>query len=363
MMRFLFAGFVFIHGLIHILGCLKAFGIGNNIPLSKAVSKPAGLLWLLAVLLFSIAAICVVLKKDWWHIGIAAVLLSQVLVVGAWSDAKFGTLANVLILLLLLMNFLKWDFRASGRSEAGRLLHASPVGTLLVEKAHLENLPQPVERWLERSGVVGRPMIHTVRLKQKGQLRMEPDSKWMNVEAEQYFDVDSPGFSWLANIEYGITHIAGKDIFFNGCGSMTIKAASIVPIANAAGDETDQGTMLRYLAEIQWFPAAALSKNIHWSAIDSGSALATMSYMGKRVTGAFFFNEMGDVTSFQALRYMEKKGRYSLETWVVPVDEYRTFEGIRVPSKGRTIWKLNSGDFDWFNWEITEINYNRPEVF
>jgi hypothetical protein len=363
MIRLVFAGFVLVHGLIHILGYLKAFGIGNNIPLSKAISKPVGLLWLLPLLLFAILALFAVLKKDWWYIGIAAVVLSQILIVTAWSDAKFGTLANMIILLLLFMNFMKWDFRARGRSEAGHLLHAATSPAVLVEKAHLEKLPDPVKRWLERSGIVGRPMIHSVRLKQKGLLRMAPDSKWMNVEAEQYFDADSPSFLWLANIEYGITHIAGKDVFSDGSGKMIIKAASVLQIANASGDETDQGTMLRYLAEIQWFPTAALSKYIQWDIIDSGAALATMTYNGKSVSGTFFFNDVGDVTAFQAQRYMESKGKYSLETWVVPVDEYSSFEGVRVPSKGRTIWKLKSGDFNWFNWEITNINYNRPGMF
>lgn len=40
--------------------------------------------------------------------------------------------------------------------------------------------------------------------------------------------------------------------------------------------------------------------------------------------------------------------------------EYKEFEGIRVPTKGNITWKLKDGDFNWFNFELIVIEYNKP---
>ena len=52
--------------------------------------------------------------------------------------------------------------------------------------------------------------------------------------------------------------LVGRDKYVNGRGNRLIKALSAVPVVNAADAKTEQGTLLRYLGEICWFPAAAL---------------------------------------------------------------------------------------------------------
>jgi len=54
----------------------------------------------------------------------------------------------------------------------------------------------------------------------------------------------------------------------------------IITIADATGDEIDQGTLVRYLNEMMWFPTAYLNDYIQWEPIDSGSAKATISWQG-----------------------------------------------------------------------------------
>ena len=108
-MKFLFAFIILIHGLIHFMGFAKAFNYGNITQLTKEVSKPAGAFWFMTAILFIITAILFFIKKDWWPlIGIGAIIISQILIVMAWSDAKFGTIGNLLILAIILGYALKW---------------------------------------------------------------------------------------------------------------------------------------------------------------------------------------------------------------------------------------------------------------
>ncbi len=79
--------------------------------------------------------------------------------------------------------------------------------------------------------------------------------------------------------------------------------------------EINQGTLLRYLNEMMWFPSAALNHYIQWEAIDSTSAKATMSYQGVSASALFHFNESGQLTNFVADRYREADGEFILTKW------------------------------------------------
>ena len=67
--------------------------------MSEPIAKPLGLLWFSACILFIIAGIFFLLDKSiWWKLALAAVLLSQIVIFTSWKDAKFGTIANFIIL-------------------------------------------------------------------------------------------------------------------------------------------------------------------------------------------------------------------------------------------------------------------------
>ncbi|ADL12914.1 DUF6544 family protein [Acetohalobium arabaticum] len=234
----------------------------------------------------------------------------------------------------------------------------------VIQESDLEELPNSVQKWLEYSQVVGKERIRSVRLKQKAVMRIEEDKSWMSVKAEQYFTVDKPGFIWKARIKAApFFYIVGRDKYQNGRGSMLIKILSLITVADSKGQEMDQATLVRYLAEIVWFPTAALSSYIEWEEIDSTSAKAIMSYRGVTASGVFEFDSQGRVINFTAERYMEKNGEYDLETWVVSMDEYKECNGVCIPVQGAVTWQLETGDFNWFQFEITEIEYNKPVIY
>ncbi len=236
-------------------------------------------------------------------------------------------------------------------------------GAIVTEEA-LEGLPESVQGWLRASGVVGQEKTVAVRVKQRAMMRMSPDQSWMPVEAEQYFAIEEPGFIWKAEIQAApLIHIAGRDKYFEGKGNMLIKPLSLFTVADGKGEEIDQGSMLRYLAETMWFPSAALEEYITWEEIDDNQAKATMAYGEVTASGVFTFNEKGEAIRFEAERYGEFDGAFRLETWSIPVRDYQEFEGIRVPTKGEVTWKLDEGDFNWFVFEVQEVQYNQPTIY
>jgi len=359
-MRIVLVILIAIHAVAHLPGFMSGFGF-SRMTMSRPVAPGAGVAWGIACLLLLASAAMLLAGKQWGLPGLLGVFISQVLVILWWRDAKLGTIVNIIVLLPAIINIAEWQFRILANKQAEELLNNPQVAH--VSKSRVADLPVPVKHWLETSGALRTPQIHSLRLRQKGKLRIEPGGKWLAVTAEQYFNTDRPSFLWIASINAGMYPVASKDLFENGKGRMTIKVASLVTVADATGREMDQGTMLRYLAEIQWFPQAALSPFIRWEGIDPLTARAIFTIDTKSVEGVFYFNERGDITLFEAKRYMEQKGTYSLQTWSVPVTAYAVFEGVRVPCRGNAIWKLKEGDFNWFRWEVTEINYDPKNIY
>lgn len=93
MARIVFIIILAIHGLIHVLGFLKAFNYADIKELTLPISRIFGVFWLLTFLLFLAASILYAIKSNYWqHIAIIAVLVSQILVLLFWQDSKFGTI-------------------------------------------------------------------------------------------------------------------------------------------------------------------------------------------------------------------------------------------------------------------------------
>jgi hypothetical protein len=97
--------------------------------------------------------------------------------------------------------------------------------------------------------------------------------------------------------------------------------------------------------------------------MDDTSAKATMTCQGVTASGIFVFDQQGNPVSFSAKRYWEQEGKYNLYDWYVQFSGYNEFHGIVIPVRGEVTWKLPEGDFNWFQFEVTEVEYNKPDVY
>jgi len=98
-----------VHGTVHAMGFIKAFRIAEVSQLVNPVQKKNGVLWLLAALLFILSAILFSARREWWWVSsVMAVLISQYLIVNDWNDARFGSIANIIIFLSSIIGFVVW---------------------------------------------------------------------------------------------------------------------------------------------------------------------------------------------------------------------------------------------------------------
>ncbi|HBQ58773.1 MAG TPA: hypothetical protein DD671_03890, partial [Balneolaceae bacterium] len=92
------------HGLIHLMGFVKGFGLAEIPELTLPISQTGGILWLLSAVLFIIFTLFLLTEyMIWWKIALAGLILSQSLIIYSWQDAKFGSAANIFIGLAILV--------------------------------------------------------------------------------------------------------------------------------------------------------------------------------------------------------------------------------------------------------------------
>jgi hypothetical protein len=231
----------------------------------------------------------------------------------------------------------------------------------LVTADMLRNLPEPVQRYMAYTSVVGKPWIHTARVKQTGRFRLGRDRPWMPMRAVQYYTTDPPGFVWKARFKVaGLWLLSAQDTYKAGHGHMFGKVAGLFTVFDARGEKLDQGTRMRYLSEMIWFPVAFLGENITWQGVDDHSAQVTFTDSGKSVSARLIFDDAGRPTNFIAQRYREIKGDFSLDPWSTPIVEYGVHAGLNLPVRGQAVWNLPSGDLPYWDGEITEFEYNQP---
>jgi hypothetical protein len=225
-------------------------------------------------------------------------------------------------------------------------------------EADLAGLPEPLRRYLTQTGIVSRPRISTVRLKQKGFFRTRPEQNWMPMQAVEYYSVDPPAFLWHGKIKMlPFLSIQARDRFGDGMGHMLIKLAPLT-LGDARGPEMDQGALARYFNEIMWFPTAFLSEYIEWEELDAKSVRGTIRIGEASASAVLHFTKSGRFANFIADRYMGTGDTFSLESWSTPIDDYAGMQGLRLPVSGEGVWHLDAGDFSYIRLRVTELEYD-----
>ena len=259
-------------------------------------------------------------------------------------------IAGIIVLTLLVIIIGSLVFKGKISREVNQLMSSGKDSVPgIIREDRFEGLPEPVKRYLQYAGVADKRELLRLRISQKGEIKTDNNQKWMPFRAEQFISTITPGFLWRANT----FPILVRDMFNGKKGSMRINFLGLHNLAVAETREIDQGSLMRYLGEMVWYPTAFLRKEITWHPMDEKSAMAVISAGNIKAEGVFHFNTTGQIEMFSAKRYREIHGHFELDKWVAYVEEYREAEGFMIPFKGKVTWKLPEGDLDYFRFELT----------
>lgn len=229
---------------------------------------------------------------------------------------------------------------------------------LVVTLGMINRLPEPVQRYMRWTGVVGKPWIRTACVRQEGRFRLGADRPWMPMKAEQVYTIDPPGMEWRARFKmFGLPLFSANDSYRDGQGHMFGKAAGVFTLFDDRSEKLTMGTLTRYLSEMIWFPIAYLGDNVTWTAVDDRSADVTLTDHGRTASGRMFFDELGRPTTFEAMRYKEDKGTYTLLPWHTPIFEWGERGGLNIPVRGEVYWVMPQGKLTYGDFNIVAVEH------
>jgi len=365
MMRFAFAFLLVLHGLIHAMGFLKAFGLASLPQLTLPISRPLGLRWLAAglTLLATVGALYAT-PRWWWLAAAVAAVLSQGVIATSWRDARFGTIANAILVLGAVWGFCSTgptSLRAEYETDTTRLL--TPAGApRVVTEADLVPLPPLVQRYLRIAGVVGQPMVRSFRVRLTGRIRKDATSPWMPFAVEQHSSVAPPARLFFMSARMFGLPVDGYHRYVDGAASMRVKVLAALGVVDARGPSftaTETVTLLNDLCVMA--PAALIDPAIRWEPLDGSSVRATFTAAGHTVRAVLVFDAGGALADFWSddRPALAADGvHFESQRWSTPILEYGSFGPQRLPRRAEARYAPATGAYAYGEFVVEEVEYN-----
>lgn len=362
-MKFIIALLIFIHGLIHFMGFAKAFDYGNMKQLTIPISKPVGVAWMITAFLFIATVVFYFMKKEyWWMVALPAVIISQVVIIMSWNDAKFGTIANVLILIVAILGWGSSQIENALRKDVNECLDKSSKITVeIFSETDIQHLPHIVQRHLKYVGALNKPKIKNMLIEFDAEMYKKPGDKPMKSHTLQYnFYEDYSRLFLMKASKMGIPFSA-LHIYKNKQAVFQVRVAELFKIVNVSGEELTKSETVTLLNDMCIFaPGSLTDKRLTWSGIDSLSAKVTLTNGKYVVSAILYFNELGELVNFVSddRSALQDDGKMKQVRWTTPVSDYKEFEGRKIPTYGKTVWNYPEGDFTYGKFKLKDISYN-----
>jgi len=363
-MRYALTFVLVVHGLIHLMGFAKAFGYAALPQLTIPIARPVGLLWLLATLLLLAAAVALwAAPRAFWIVGAAALVVSQGVIVTSWADARFGTLANVIVLAAVIYGAFAWGpfgLRAEYLRRAAIALDGLVTQpTSVIAESDLAPLPVPVQRYLRFAGVVGQPRVQSFRVRMTGRIRGAADAPWMPFTAEQHSFFNPPRRYFFMQATRAGLPLDGLHAYAEDGASMRIKLLSMFPVVSLEGSlltRTETVTVLNDMAIMA--PATLIDPAIRWRQIDDLQVEAVFTNGPNEVRAVLVFDATGALANFWSddRPALAADGvTLQPQRWSTPVGGYQSQGKYRLASRGEARYAAPGGEYAYAEFTNIEV--------
>ena len=364
-------GFVAVaHGAIHLLGAAKGLGWAEVTQLAEPIGAGPGVVWLAAAVATMAAGVLLLARVRWWWIvGAMAVVVSQVVIVTSWADAKVGTVANVVLAAAVVFGWASQgprSARAEYRRRATAAL-ATPRSTDLVTETDLARLPAPVAAYVRRSGALGRPRVDTMHARFHGRIRGGPAKPWMTFTGEQVNTFGTqPSRLFLMDAELFGLPVEVLHVLTGGAATMRVRALSLFPMVDASGPEMDRAETVTIFNDLCVLaPVALIDAPVAWTSIDDHHVRGAYAYGANTITAELTFDDNDELVDFFSddRNAVSTDGKtFTPQRWSTPISAYRDLGSARLGTIGEAHWHTTDGEFAYLEFDLDAITYNTADL-
>jgi hypothetical protein len=357
---------VVMHGCIHLLGAAKGLGTADVTQLTEPISTGLGVVWLAAAVVTVMAGLLLLARvRWWWVVGAVAVVVSQLVIVTSWTDAKAGTIPNGVLLVAVVYGWASQGprgARAEYRRRAGGVLATSGSDDLVTE-ADLAPLPDLVAAYVRQSGAVGQPHVVTLHARFRGRIRGGPSKPWMTFTGEQV-NVYGPHpiRLFLMDAELFGLPVEVLHVFTAGTATMRVRALSMFTMVDASGPEMDRGETVTVFNDLCVLaPGALVDAPVTWQTLDGHHVRGTYTIGENTVTAELTFDDDHELVDFVSddRSVVSTDGKtFTPQRWSTPISGYRELGPWHLGTIGEGRWHAPDGEFAYIEFHLDDITYN-----
>jgi hypothetical protein len=369
-LRWLLVALLAGHGLLHLLGVAEGFGWADVSQLTEPIGVRAGVLWLLAAALVLAAAAFLVVGAPtwWWALALGAAAISQIAVATSWSDARAGTIVNLVLVLAAGYGFAAegpTSFHDQYREGAARALAAVDPSPPTISEADLVDLPRPLAAYIRRSGAVGRPRVVSFRADFHGRIRSGPDAAWMPFTGQQVNTYGPrPQRIFLMDATRSGLPVTVLHVFADTTATMRVKLLTLLTVVDASGPEMDRGETVTVFNDlVVMAPGAIPHAPVAWEAVDDLHVRGAFTDGDQTVSAVLTFNAEHDLVDFASddrTRASADGTTFTRSRWSTPLAGHRDSNGLRILTVGEGVWHAGQpeGAFTYLQFHLDAITNN-----
>jgi len=231
-------------------------------------------------------------------------------------------------------------------------------------EGELVTLPACVKKYLAYTGAIGKSKPQNVCIEFDADMFRKPGDKPMKAQSVQYNFLGSYSRLFLMKASKMGIPFRAMHTYKNCQASFQVKVADLFKVVDIKGEVLTQAETVTLLNDLCIFvPGALIDKRLSWRELDSLSAMVTITNGKFVVSATLYFNQLGELINFIS------DDRYALQEdssmkqirWETPISNYMEFEGRKIPTMGKTIWKYAEGDFTYGVFQLRSIKYDVAE--
>lgn len=234
-----------------------------------------------------------------------------------------------------------------------------PPGPLITSE-DLEHLPDPVRRYVERSGALGRPRPQNMRVVMDASMFRKPGQAPMRARSIQYSFFGRPTRVFLMEARMLGLPVRALHVYRCEEATFTVRVASAITMVDLSGPQISAAETVTVLNDLCLMaPGALLDPRLRWTGIDNGMAQVTMVNGPHEVTALLAFNDDAELVDFSSDdRPDASGGQFVPMRWSTPVTDYLDVDGMHQLRRGGAVYDRPEGPFLYGDFTVRSIEYD-----
>lgn len=224
----------------------------------------------------------------------------------------------------------------------------------------LAGLPDPVRRYIERSGALGRPRPQNMRVVLGATMYRKPGQAPMRARSVQYSFFGRPTRLFLMDARMFGLPVRALHVYRQERATFTVRVASTVNMVDLRGEEISAAETVTVLNDMCLMaPGSLVDPRLAWSALGDRSAAVSLTNGPHVVTATLVFNDRDELIEFWSDdRPDSSTGTFVPMRWSTPVTEYRDEDGRHLLHRGAAVYLRPDGPFTYGEFTTRSIQYD-----